>query len=96
MAEHDGNLYVFSESKAGKIKRIRNNGRVSIAACDVRGKIKSEWIKGSARIVEDRREIESMYLAFDEKYGWKMKLINFFSRLTGHYDKRAIIALRSG
>ena len=89
---HKGNYYVFSEAKAGKVKRLRNNTRIKIAPCDVRGKVHGEWIEGNARIVEDQLEINAMYPAFTEKYGLQMRLANFLSRLTGRFDKRAIIA----
>ena len=93
LAQVNDEYYVFSESKAGKVKRIRNNGRMSIAACNVRGDVKSEWLHGSARLVEDSREISSMYRAFDKKYGWQMRTLNFFARLSGRYNNRMIIAL---
>lgn len=87
-----GRYYVFSEAKAGKVKRINNNGKMSIAACDMRGNIKSGWMPGSARIVKDDIEIVAMYRAFEKKYGWKMRLLNFFARLSGRFDRRAIIS----
>lgn len=93
IAGHDGRYYVFSESRAGKIKRIRANPMVRLAACDVRGKLKSDWIDGKARIVRDQKEIEAMYPAFTDKYGWQMRLGNLFARLAGRYDRRAIIAI---
>ena len=96
VAGHDNCWYVFSESKAGKVKRINNNGKMMIAACDSRGNVSSDWIEGKARIVTDRSEIDSMYRAFDQKYRWKIRLLNFFARLSGRYGKRAVIALTPG
>ena len=93
ISEKDDIYYVFSEAKAGKVKRINNNGRMSIAACDMRGSIKSDWVEGSARIITDDVEIATAYRAFDNKYGWQMRITTFFSRLSGRYNKRAIIAL---
>lgn len=93
IAENDGTFYVFSESKAGKVKRIRANGRARIAACDVRGKLKSDWIDASARIVTNPGEIEGMYAAFARKYGWQMRILNLLARLSGRYNRRAIIAI---
>lgn len=93
IAEHDGTLYVFSEARAGKVKRIRANGRVRLAPCDIRGKLKGDWVDGTARIVKDQTEIDAMYPAFTRKYGWQMRLGNVFSRLSGRYHKRAILAI---
>ena len=94
VAGANNTYYVFSEEKAGKVKRIRNNGRMSMAACDVRGKVLGDWLEGTARIVTDDAEIEDMYLLFDQKYRWQMRTLNFFARLSGRYHKRAIIALQ--
>lgn len=88
-------LYVFSESKAGKVKRIRNNGRISIAPCDLRGKLTHDlWQQGSAEIVTDASKIENIYQIFDKKYGWQMRLLNFIAKLNGRYHKRAVLALK--
>jgi len=43
LAKVDANYYLFSEGKAGKVKRIRANGRARIAACDLRGRVSSGW-----------------------------------------------------
>src|ERR1700756_4162487 len=44
-------LYVYSTSDSGKAKRIRNNGQLRVAPCDVRGKLLGEWIDAGAEIV---------------------------------------------
>ena len=51
IAPMNGRHYVFSEGDAGKVKRIHATPRVRLAACDLRGKVKSEWVEGRARIV---------------------------------------------
>jgi PPOX class probable F420-dependent enzyme len=95
VAEHDSRYYLFSEGKAGKVKRIRANGRVRLAACDLRGRVKGDWLEARGRIVEDRNLIEHAYAALRRKYGLSMKIGDFFSRLTGRYNKRAIIELET-
>lgn len=88
-------FYVFSESKAGKVKRIRHNGRVSIAPCDLRGNLKSEnWETGSAEIIVDPVKLDDIYNQFDSKYGWQMRLLNFIAKLNGRYHKRAVLVLK--
>jgi PPOX class probable F420-dependent enzyme len=87
--------YVFSESKAGKVKRIRNNGKASIAPCDLRGNLKSEdWESGSAEIIGDSDKLNDIYAQFDSKYGWQMRLLNFIAKLNGRYHKRAVLVLK--
>ncbi len=90
----EGKLVVFSEGKAFKVKRIRNNGKVRIAACDVRGKLLGGWHEGTARVVDgDPSFDQRAYRALREKYGWKMRTLDFFSSLAGKKDKRALIEI---
>ena len=90
----NGEYYVFSESKAGKVKRIRNNGKMAIAPCDMRGKLKHDiWESGTAAIVTDLAKIEDIYRLFDAKYRWQMRFLNFIAKLNGRHNNRAILAL---
>jgi uncharacterized protein len=50
-AEADGKLYVMTNSKLGKYKRIRNNPKVTIAPCTMRGKIIGHEFPAKARIL---------------------------------------------
>jgi PPOX class probable F420-dependent enzyme len=92
-AEHAGRLYVFTEADAGKVKRLRANASIRVAPCSVRGRPKGAWLPGHARRVEDPTTIAAAYRALRRKYGWQMKLADFFSRLTGRIDRRAILEL---
>jgi len=42
VAEMESKYYVFTSPNVGKVKRIRLNGKASLAACDIRGKISSD------------------------------------------------------
>jgi PPOX class probable F420-dependent enzyme len=53
----DNKLYVFSLAKAGKVKRIRNNSRVQIAACTGVGRVTGPVIEAQARILPPEEEI---------------------------------------
>src|SRR2546423_8832669 len=46
-------MFVVSDAGAGKVKRIRNNGRVVVTACDIRGRIApgAAGAEGTARVV---------------------------------------------
>jgi uncharacterized protein len=60
-------LYFMTNSKLGKVKRIRNNAQVRIAPCTIRGKITGPEFSATARILppEDaarvRRAIKAKY-----------------------------------
>lgn len=49
--EEDGNLYVMTRSDMGKTKRIRNNPRVTVAPCTIRGKVTGPEFPATARIL---------------------------------------------
>jgi hypothetical protein len=48
-----GELGVITEANAGKVKRIRNNPRVSLTPCDVKGAVTpgAVTVEGTARVV---------------------------------------------
>jgi PPOX class probable F420-dependent enzyme len=95
-AERNGTYYVFSEGDAGKVKRLRNSSRARVAPCDMRGKLLGEWTDAQAFVVEGRPERDAAFRALREKYGWQMGLLDFFSRLGGKIDKRAVIRIQAG
>jgi PPOX class probable F420-dependent enzyme len=37
-------FYVYTEADSWKVRRIRNNPRVRVAACNVRGAVKGRWL----------------------------------------------------
>ena len=78
---HDEVLYVYTEADSWKVKRIRNNPRVRVAACTVRGQVKGPWFDGAASIIEGDERLAADRL-LDRKYFLK-RLGNLFTRLTG-------------
>jgi PPOX class probable F420-dependent enzyme len=50
-AEEDDKIYFMTNSKLGKVKRIRNNPQVKIAPCTIRGKIIGPEFSATARIL---------------------------------------------
>jgi PPOX class probable F420-dependent enzyme len=49
--EENGRLYFMTGTRLGKYKRIRNNPRVTIAPCTMRGKIIGPEFAATARIL---------------------------------------------
>lgn len=86
-------LVVFTAADSGKVKRLRNNERIRVAPCNARGRVKGDWIEGRARIVDDPVRIESAYAALRRKYGWQLAAVDFFSRLSGRIEQRAILEI---
>jgi PPOX class probable F420-dependent enzyme len=90
----DGKLVVFTLGDSYKVKRVRRDPRVQIAKCDGRGKLLGSWHDGSCRIVERGSQDETRaYAALTAKYGWQMRIGNFFSALTGRMRKRVVLEI---
>lgn len=89
----DGDIVIFTEASAFKVKRLRRDPRIEVACCDVFGKVQSEWAVGTGRIVETKVEEAVAYKALHKKYGWMMKLTDYVSTLSGRIDGRAILLL---
>src|SRR5258705_1818592 len=65
-------LYVFTENDAGKVKRLRNGPRARVAACNVRGKLRGDWLEARRRVVDDPGTERDAYAAVRSKYGRQM------------------------
>jgi PPOX class probable F420-dependent enzyme len=50
-AEENDRLYFMTSSQSGKVKRIRNNPRVAIAPCTIRGKVTGPAFPATIRIL---------------------------------------------
>src|SRR4029453_9342335 len=83
-------FYIYSEADAGKVKRIRNNPKVRLAPCTMRGQVCGGWIDGRARICQDDEAAYGQQL-LRRKYSLLKVLGDFFSRLMRH--KQSVIAV---
>ncbi len=86
-------LYIYTVDNTGKVKRIRNNPRVRIAPCDMRGKILGEWIDAAAEIVAKEEAVRGMCL-LNKKYFPLKQILGFFALFSR--QPRLVIALRPG
>jgi hypothetical protein len=86
-------LVVYTNGESGKVKRIRNGARVRLAACDVRGTLRGDWVEGSARVRSDSAAIERGVDAVRCKYGWQAQLVMLGARIFGRWPQRAVIEI---
>jgi uncharacterized protein len=65
-----GQVLIVTEPGSGKVKRLRNSGRVLLAPCDVRGKVPdgAPSFDGTARLVEDPEGIARIRAAIARRY----------------------------
>jgi uncharacterized protein len=88
---HENAFYVYTEADSWKVKRIRNNPRVRVAVCNMRGHIKGPWLDGAASLVEGDERLAADTL-LDRKYFLK-KIFNFLTRINRH--QRAMIKIET-
>ncbi len=80
-AEADGRLYVRSERTAGKVKRLRNDPRLLVAPCTMRGKPLGNPFEATARMLSGAQEplaervLASRYGLGREIFEWTMDVM---------------------
>ena len=79
---HENAFYVYTEADSWKVKRVRNNPRVRVAVCNMRGTIKGPWLDATASVVEGDERLAADKL-LDRKYFLK-KIFNFLTRINRH------------
>ena len=72
-------LYVYTIGVSGKVKRIRNNPRVRIAPCDMRGRVLGESVEARAEIVTGEEDARGTQLLKEKYFPWK-QLLDFFAK----------------
>ncbi|MGH9537065.1 MAG: PPOX class F420-dependent oxidoreductase [Terriglobales bacterium] len=86
--EGDDNLYVMTRSDSGKYKRIKNNPRVRVAPCTIRGKIVGPEFAAEARILPTeewpraRKTIERKYWLTRITFLWSKKNVYLEIRIS--------------
>ncbi len=84
---HNGALYIYTEADSWKVKRIRNNSRVRVAKCDIRGNVKGEFMDATATLIEGDERMTADKL-LDKKYFLKI-IFNVLTKINRH--KRAMV-----
>jgi PPOX class probable F420-dependent enzyme len=89
----DGRLVVVTDGTSFKVKRLRANPKFRVAACDVRGHIKGGWHDGIGRVLTDEADRKNAIAALRKKYGWQIRVLDFFSFLGRRLGRRAFLEL---
>ena len=82
-AQEGDTFYVYTLPDSGKVKRIRNNGKVRVAPCNMRGDVRGAWVDARARICSDAGEASHGQDLLIGKYGLMKRIGDFFSGLRG-------------
>ncbi|MFJ2024692.1 PPOX class F420-dependent oxidoreductase [Streptomyces sp. NPDC087897] len=76
-AADDGVLYVWTRSDSWKVERLRDNGKVTVTVCDVRGRIAegAPSAEGTAKLL-DADGTRAVRKLLARKYTWKFWLVD--------------------
>jgi len=76
VARQADELVVYTARSSGKVKRLRNNNRVLLAPCDMRGRVNGDVVEGTARLRDDA---ESAISLLRRKYGLQARLLYWWN-----------------
>ena len=82
--EEEGKLYVMTRSDMGKTKRIRNNPKVGVAPCTIRGQVTGAEFPATARTLPPE-DFDRARKTLTKKY-WLAKLTAPFSRADAFFE----------
>lgn len=87
-AEAGGKLYVKTSPISGKVKRIRNNPAVTVAACKYNGAVTGPPVEARASILPPEKHAEADRF-LNRKYGWQKRLFELTAVFRRSKDKQA-------
>ena len=73
LARQGNDLVVVTVRSSGKAKRLRNDSRVLLAPCDMRGRVGGDSVEGTARLQDDAETAVSIDLV-RRRYGLLARL----------------------
>ncbi|MFF1419922.1 PPOX class F420-dependent oxidoreductase [Streptomyces sp. NPDC058280] len=77
-----GELFIWTKTDTWKVKRLRNNSRVLVAACDIRGRIPegAPTLEGTARLL-DEPATDAVRKLLSRKYTWQLWAVYWPARI---------------
>lgn len=81
-----GTLRFVTGAESWKVKRLRNDPRVELRICDVRGRFEPDTTvhHGRAQLLDDETSLHEVQDELLRKYGWQARI----SRLAGSVKRR--------
>ncbi len=73
-------LVVTTDPNSGKVKRIRNNDRVTVAPCKMNGEVTGDAVEASARVLTPE-EGAAADKALSKKYGLQKRLFGLMGAM---------------
>ena len=88
---NEARLFLYTIGNTGKVKRIRNNPRVRIAPCKIKGEPLGEFVDATAVIITGEEAARAMKLLNKKYFPWK-QLLGFFALFSRR--ERIVMVLR--
>jgi PPOX class probable F420-dependent enzyme len=82
--EDSGKLYIMTRGDMGKTKRIRNNSKVVVAPCTIRGKVTGPEFLATARILPPEEHGHARQ-AINRKY-WMARIPLIWARTDTYFE----------
>lgn len=89
-------LGIYTNGKSYKVKRLRRNTKVEVAACNVRGKVHGPWYEGTGELVSDSAREQAVYDGLKKKYGLRAWVALTGGKLIGKSKEWKIIEVTLG
>lgn len=87
----DGSIYLSTVAESGKVKRIRADARVEVAACTQRGRVTGPPFAGRARVTA-AGETAAVLAARHRRYPIVARLFELVNRIQGQHQVAIVIA----
>jgi len=89
----DGRLCCYTDDRTFKVKRMRRNPQVEVAASDVWGIRSTDWFPARCSFIQDEAQRQRVFSALKEKYGIHYNLSLWGSLLVGRVKHRLVLSL---
>ena len=86
-------LYVDTRAGSWKVKRLRNDPRVRMAPCTMRGRVTGAWVEGTGRILAETPLAPRIHVAMGAKYGWPYRLAAWWRNKRGRRAERILLEI---
>ncbi len=91
--EKDGLLYAWTAANSGKVKRIRNNGRVRVAPSTASGAPLGNWQDAEAWVEATPQAEQHLAGWMRAKYGWLYRFLRWRAQRRGGQYVAVVIRL---
>jgi PPOX class probable F420-dependent enzyme len=93
VARDGDSLLVITPAESGKVKRLRNSGRVELQASSRMGKVAdgAPIISGTATVIDDAPSHPELIEIFKKKYGFQWGLTMLIERIAARRQKPRVL-----